>query len=79
MKAILIGVFLIVGVTLVSYVYANSNDYSFTANENWHRQHHIEMHGNDEGFEEMHESCEQTHENNYRYMQEHHKLIHGGY
>jgi hypothetical protein len=41
-----------------------------------HRQHHIEMHGNDEGFEEMHEHCEENHKEGAS-MEDHHNSMHG--
>ena len=72
-KEILYTILGVALLTTMSYVYAHS-EFTNPDNDEKHRQHHIEMHGTDEGFEEMHETCEKIHGED---MEGHHKLMHG--
>lgn len=76
MKPIFIGLSILLIVTL-GYAMAHGDDVNEDSDVELHRQHHIEMHGDDEGFNEMHEMCEKMHENGVD-MAEHYKMMHGG-
>lgn len=73
MNKILYGI--LVSLVVLSLIFVAGYNDSEDETE-WHRQHHIEMHGNDDDFEEVHKTCESVHRNNHD--MQHNAIMRGG-